>query len=77
MCLTYPGRVVAIDGHDAIVVTEGRTGRALTIAVPETAVGDWVLVAAGSVIERLTQDDAAEVRHLLRVAEGREGVDVT
>jgi hydrogenase assembly chaperone HypC/HupF len=75
MCVTYPGRVVSLDGVEAIVVTEGRERRANTLAVPETAPGDWVIVAAGSVVARLDATEAEEVRRLVRVADGHEGVD--
>lgn len=75
MCVTYPGRVVSLDGAEAIVVTEGRERRANTLAVPEAAPGDWVIVAAGSIVARLDATEAEEVRRLVRVADGHGGVD--
>ncbi len=36
--------------------------------MPEVEVGDWVLVAAGTVLERLDPIEAAEVRALLDLA---------
>jgi hydrogenase assembly chaperone HypC/HupF len=75
MCLTYPGLVVSVDDDEAVAVvrTEGRHRRATTIVVPTVAVGDWVIVAAGSIISRLDPAEAAEVRRLIQIADGGEG----
>jgi hydrogenase assembly chaperone HypC/HupF len=72
MCLTYPGQVVALEGSDAVVRVDGRVRRASTLAASDTAVGDWVIVAAGSVIRRLDEADAMELQRLLRIANGTE-----
>jgi hydrogenase assembly chaperone HypC/HupF len=56
MCIGFPGRVVAVDSLGVTVQTEDRRRRASTLLVPDLAVGDWVLVAAGTVVDRL--DDA-------------------
>jgi hydrogenase assembly chaperone HypC/HupF len=58
MCLGAPGLVVAIDASGAIVETDGRRRRANTLMLPDLAVGEWVYVAAGTVIERLVPDVA-------------------
>jgi hydrogenase assembly chaperone HypC/HupF len=68
MCLSFPGRVVAIDELGAAVDMEGRLRRALTTFAPETQVGDWVLVSAGSIVQRLDPTDAADVCNALREA---------
>ena len=73
MCLTFPGEVVALDGPEAVVLTDGRLGRATTLAVPDAAVGDRVVVAAGAIIARLDIDEAADIERLVRVARGDEG----
>ena len=56
MCISYPGRVVALEGSNAVVDTAGRRRRASTLLVPDAKVGDWVMVGAGSILRRL--DDA-------------------
>jgi hydrogenase assembly chaperone HypC/HupF len=61
MCLTAPARVLAIDGTGATVLLDGRERRASTLVVPEVAVGDWVIVAAGTILERIDQDEAAHL----------------
>lgn len=65
MCLEFPGRVIAIDPTGATIDTEGRQRRASTLLMPDLAIGDWVFVAAGTVIERLEPDEAAHIRATL------------
>jgi len=62
MCIAFPGVVVAVDSDGAIVETEGRRRRASTLFLPEIAIGDWVTVAAGAVVERLEPDHAADIQ---------------
>ena len=69
MCIAYPGRVVAVDGSGATVDSEGRRLRAAILVIPDVRVGDWVTVAAGTIVDRLEPDDALEVIRLLRAAE--------
>ncbi len=68
MCLGFPGRVEAVDASGALVDTEGRRRRASTLLVPDLVAGDWVFVAAGTVIERLDPDEVAFIRERLRRA---------
>lgn len=68
MCISFPGRVSAVDEAGAVVVTEGRARRASTLYLPDIAVGDWVTVAAGTIVERLDPAEAAEIEHLLATA---------
>ena len=65
MCLTFPGRVIAVDAAGATVETEGRICRASTLLLPDLVPGDWVLVAMGTVLERLEPAHAAEIRDAL------------
>ncbi len=73
MCLTFPGEVVALDGPEAVVLTDGRLRRATTLALPDAAVGDRVIVAAGAIIARLDMDEADDIERLVRSARGDEG----
>ncbi len=68
MCITFPGRVVAIDAAGAVVETNGRTRRASTLYLPDIAIGEWVTVAAGTIIERLDAAEAAAVHDLVHLA---------
>jgi len=68
MCLGFPGLVVAVDATGATVDTEGRRRRASTLLAPDLAVGEWVYVSAGTVIDRLESDEAAFIRASLLAA---------
>ncbi len=70
MCIDFAALVVSRDGDAVIVESEGRRRHASTLLVPDVAVGDWVYVAAGTVIERLDPAQAAETNELLRSAQG-------
>jgi hydrogenase assembly chaperone HypC/HupF len=75
MCIGFPGRVVAIDPLGAIVETEGRRRRASTLLRPDVAIGDWVTVAAGTVVDRLEPGQAMEIQALLNAASDTEPGD--
>lgn len=68
MCISYPGRVVALDGPNAVVDTVGRRRRASTLVVPDVSVGEWVLVGAGSILRRLDPADALALTRELDTA---------
>jgi hydrogenase maturation factor len=61
MCQSAPGTVVALDADGSAVVRErGKDRRALVLSAGEpVAVGDRVLVHAGLVVRRLSEQDAA------------------
>jgi hydrogenase expression/formation protein HypC len=61
MCVAVPGRVLEIADEMAVVEYDRRRQRASLLLVPEAAVGDWVIVAAGTVLEVLDPDEAAEI----------------
>jgi hydrogenase assembly chaperone HypC/HupF len=61
MCLTSPARVLAVDADGATVLLGGRERRASTLVVPDVRVDDWVIVAAGTILERIDQPEAAEL----------------
>ena len=61
MCLTAPARVVSVDAAGATVLLGGHERRASTLVVPEVAAGDWVIVAAGTILERIDPLQAAQL----------------
>jgi hydrogenase expression/formation protein HypC len=65
MCIAYPGRVLEVDAGSALVETEQRRRRASLLLVPEVAVGDWVVVSAGTVLRVLEPDEADQIRSML------------
>ncbi|MEA4869038.1 MAG: HypC/HybG/HupF family hydrogenase formation chaperone [Christensenella sp.] len=66
MCLAIPGTVTRIEEQDAIIDYGGTTRRASLRLLPDTAVGDCVLVHAGFVIQRVDPEDNAELESLLK-----------
>jgi hydrogenase assembly chaperone HypC/HupF len=70
MCIDFPGRVVERIDDAAIVECAGRRRRASTLLWPNVAIGDWVFIAFGTVIERLDEETARQINHELAIAEG-------
>jgi hydrogenase assembly chaperone HypC/HupF len=70
MCLEFPGCVTALDGDVVTVETAGRKRRALALLFPDLRRGDWVLVAAGTVVSRLNPDEAAQLTADVSAAKG-------
>ena len=77
MCVAFPGRVTAIDAGGATVDTEGRQRRASTLLVPDVAVGDWVFVAAGTIVDRLDPEEAVMIRATLLEAIALEAAETS
>ncbi len=75
MCLGFPGLVVAVDPTGATIETDGRRRRANTLLMPDLAIGEWVFVAAGTVIDRLPPDEADFITRTIDTAQ-RETHDV-
>lgn len=71
MCLGFPGRVVDLDAGGAVVDVEGRRRRASTLLVPDVAVGDWVYVTAGTIVDRIDPAEAVAIRSTLLEAIAR------
>ena len=63
MCVALPGKVIEINGRDAVVDFNGNqvTARA---GLVDVKVGDYVLVHAGCVIQKVTQQDMEEMKNL-------------
>jgi hydrogenase expression/formation protein HypC len=69
MCLAIPGKVVEITTHEAMrtarVQFGGVTREACLDYVPETEVGDYVLVHVGFAISRVDEEEARRTYELL------------
>ena len=63
MCVALPGKVIEMKDRDAIVDFNGNqvTARA---GLVDVKVGDYVLVHAGCVIQKVTQQDMEEMKNL-------------
>jgi hydrogenase assembly chaperone HypC/HupF len=77
MCVAFPGRVTEVDAIGATVDTEGRARRASTLLVPDVAVGDWVFVAAGTIVDRIDPDEAVMIRATLLEAIALEAAEAS
>jgi hydrogenase expression/formation protein HypC len=71
MCLAVPVKVLQIDGHKATVELGELARQANLILVPETQVGDYVLLHAGFAIQKLDEEEAEETLRLFsEIADG-------
>ena len=70
MCLAVPGRVVGVDGEGELRTARvdfgGVVREACLAFVPETEVGDYVLVHVGFAIARIDEAAARETLEALR-----------
>jgi len=78
MCLVLPARVVAVQGDEAEIELLGGSRASASLALrPETAVGQYVVVDRGLVLEIIEADEAetilamyAEIGDLLAADDG-------
>jgi hydrogenase assembly chaperone HypC/HupF len=68
MCLVAPGQVIALDGATATVAVDGRTRAINTLFDPDIRVGDWVIVAAGTILRRVAPADADQIQAAVDLA---------
>lgn len=68
MCITAPAQVVDLDARGAVVDIAGRRRRASTLVIPDVAVGDWVMLGAGTILRRLEPTEAATIARTIRTA---------
>jgi len=66
MCVAYPGEVLEVNDGRAIVETDHRRRPASLVLVPDVTVGDWVIVSAGIVLEKMDAAEAHEILALLQ-----------
>ena len=71
MCLAVPVRVSKVDGQTAVVELGGLARQVSIMLVPDTQVGDYVLLHAGFAIQKLNEEEAEETLRLFsEIAEG-------
>jgi hydrogenase expression/formation protein HypC len=59
MCLAIPGRILSLDGNDALVDVGGARTTVSVALIDDPTVGEWVVVHTGYALSRM--DDAAAV----------------
>ena len=71
MCLAVPVRVLKIDGLKALVELGGLARQASIMLVPDTQVGDYILLHAGFAIQKLDEKEAEEtIRLFAEITDG-------
>lgn len=65
MCLAYPGEIVEINGSAGDVDFGGFTKKVNFMLMPNSKVGDFVLVHAGFAISKTTEEDAIKTLEAL------------
>ena len=63
MCVALPGKVIEIKDRDAVVDFNGNQVTA-RVGLVDVKVGDYVLVHAGCVIQKVTQQDMDDLENL-------------
>ena len=69
MCLAVPMQVKKIQGEKGIVEISGVRREVGLQLQPDAKVGDWVIVHAGFVIQKLDEREALETLELFREME--------
>jgi hydrogenase expression/formation protein HypC len=65
MCLAIPARIVELEGDKAVVDAMGNRFKAKTTLIPQSKLGDLVLVHAGFAISLVDEEEAMETWDLL------------
>ncbi len=68
MCLAIPGKVLSLDGDTARVSINGVICEAGLALAEEIAVGDFVIVHAGFILQKLSSEEAEEELEAIRAA---------
>lgn len=66
MCLAVPAKLMSRSGTTAIADLHGNRVEVSTLLLPDAIPGDWVLVHAGFVIQRLSPVEAQKTWQMLR-----------
>ncbi len=69
MCVAIPGKVIELEEGEAVVDFGGNRVHALTGLTP-VAIGDYVLVHAGCIIQIMQKDEAEELAEMMQEIEG-------
>jgi hydrogenase expression/formation protein HypC len=66
MCVAIPGKVVEIEGSEAVVDYGGVKRRTNITLLDDVRVGDYVLIHVGFAIQKLDRKEAEETLQLWR-----------
>ncbi len=68
MCVALPGRVIEVKGAEAVIDFSGNIVSARAGLV-EVAVGDYVLVHAGCIMQKVQHSEAEDLIELMKEVE--------
>ena len=71
MCLAIPARILTIDGVTATCDLQGNTTTADISLVPESEIGDYIIIHAGLAIQRYDEVEARKTLGQILLGEGR------
>lgn len=66
MCIAIPMRVIEVNGNYAICEYENVRRSARTDLLPDVKVGDYVIIHAGFIIQKIDINDAVETIRLYK-----------
>lgn len=64
MCVALPGKVMTLENDTAVVDFHGNLVKART-GLADIAVGDYVLVHAGCVLQKISPQEAGDLQELM------------
>ena len=65
MCVALPGKVIEIKDKDAVVDFNGNQGTA-RLGLVDVKPGDYVLVHAGCILQKVSTDEAESLNELMK-----------
>ena len=68
MCLAIPSKIVQIENNIATIDVDGIQRQASLLLMEDAEIGDYVIVHAGFVIQKIDESAALESLNLLREA---------
>lgn len=66
MCLAIPAKIIAINGEEAVVETDGVRRTAMVTFIKDPQIGDYVLLHAGFAIRKWSEEDLQEYNVILQ-----------
>jgi hydrogenase expression/formation protein HypC len=65
MCLAIPGKIIAIKNQQATADFNG-IKKEINVSLVEAKIGDYVIVHAGFAIEKMEEENAKEIKSLIK-----------
>ncbi len=70
MCLAIPGKIVELNGNNAVVEINGIRREANVAFITDPKIGDYVLLHAGFAIEKWSEQDVREYEEIVKDVAG-------